>query len=180
VSLLLVPGQKIDNKVWAEELAAGLGVRFAKECSVFSYPWWFDKSLAVDPHQIAKMLAEMAPSIIVAKSIGSLLTALSASQYSLAVKTVVLIGVPIGSIGVVEKSWLRNIAVPDRKTLVIQQSQDKAGSFKEVCNELASPFVDFVEVTGSDHSYSNVKELIDVIATWFNESGISNNSDYIK
>lgn len=164
--MLVLPGQNADNWNWAKDLSARLGKATGHDCPVFEYPWWKDPTIRIDPEGIARSLTAMNHSVIVAKSVGTLICSLAIHRGFIQPEKVVLIGIPLNTVGAEEISWLQEIPRLGVKVLVIQQSNDKVGKYADIVARLPGSGVDFIEVVGEDHRYRDTGSISKLCIDW--------------
>lgn len=164
--MLILPGQKAVNRAWAAELAASLSSSTNQNCQCYEYPWWNQPEVDFDPHAIAKSLANVDTGTIVAKSVGTLICSLAIHEGFIQPRNVIFIGVPLKIVGAKELSWLRNIHAHGANVLVVQQTNDKMGSYADAVEQLSGNGIAFVEVPGEDHLYNDFDAVSEVCISW--------------
>lgn len=134
-----------------------------------SYRAWQSTEEEIDEVFELDVASKFEPELIVAKSMGSILTILGVAQSILKPQACVFMGVPILSLQKDEKSCLENWKDTGIKTLFIQQHSDPTGSFSQLL-ELIRPADNlcFEVVEGSDHIYSDIPELVGLMKSWRN------------
>ncbi|MEX1237334.1 MAG: hypothetical protein WD994_03590 [Pseudomonadales bacterium] len=131
------------------------------------YEFWNSPDDHIDAPAELVRAAAAAPELIIAKSMGTLLTLRGVAESILAPKACVLIGIPVGGDRELERSILSGWHERDIPTLFIQQQADITGTFDELTAVLtASGHLQTVSIPGSDHVYSDVDQLASLIHDW--------------
>lgn len=160
---LIVPGLKEINREWMNKLAAHLRL----ECECIHYPWWDNSDSEISPNSVVSEIKKMEPEIIIAKSIGTLFTAMALSNGLALPKALVFLGIPKNAISEPEFSLINhavnNVECP---VLIIQQSLDFLGSYAEVNSSITKCTAQMVEIPGNDHLYDNFDLIAKIIDDW--------------
>jgi len=110
--------------------------------------------------------------IIIAKSIGTALALNGYKRKLFTAKQCIFIGTPIKGLGASERNMLREQITETRFMLFIQQTNDRAGSIAELREIVVdNTTVKVVEIPGSDHMYSDIHQLKDIIELWYQKAG---------
>lgn len=164
--MLILPGQKADNRAWAAELASKLSRAANHGCHYYEYPWWKQPEVVLDPIVIARSLEDMGPKTIIAKSIGTLICSLAIHEGFIQPEKAIFIGVPLRVIGATELSWLKNAHAQGANVLIVQQTNDRVGSYADAVEQLSGNAVAFAEVPGEDHRYSDLDVITELCTSW--------------
>lgn len=165
---LIVPGQHVVNRDWAKSLAQQLRI----ECNSLDYPWWHESDGEINVEEIKSRIAAIQPDIVIAKSIGTLLTSFALQDRLIAPRLLVIMGVPLKSISAEEVEIIRSVQdIDDLSVLVIQQTSDCLGSYSDVAHLFGRSNVSLAEVPGDDHMYADFEEMARLIDHWLSEHG---------
>lgn len=154
---MILPGYSISNKDWAEEVAkniAGSQVHYWKH--------WQDGKTSVRD-EIGEVEREIGSNNfnVIAKSIGTLVFCLLLPKVEKQIQKIILCGIPLNDIAPDLDSYkvLRNI--DPNKILVIQNSEDPHGSYKQVAEFLGNidPQIKIISKPASDHNYPYNQEF---------------------
>ena len=159
-----LPGRSRETKEWMQRLLASLGIA---EPAIAHYRHW-DSEIEADVSYEAERLQDQVPELVVAKSLATLIAASAFALYSFRPKAAILIGVPLCNFSPQQLQLLRHLSdqVP---TLFVQQSADPGASFLEL-QSLVRDFghAEAAQVSGDDHAYANISELVAAIDPWWN------------
>lgn len=157
MNALLLPGNSSRHGEWVDNLRLALAANFQRTETQHYLHWQTggDKADIDYEISIAQSKAErLEPYIIIAKSIGTAISAKGIADGKLNPEKLILLGVPIN--GGVPKDlfsgWLKQI---DVKLVFVQNTNDPYGSFTDVKNafEGKSRDITFIELSGDTHDY---------------------------
>lgn len=129
------------------------------------YRWWQNPDLAPDPLAEVGRLPTADVDLVVVKSIGTLIAAKALTSHALNCRLIVLIGIPVNGLDDEGRVLLQALFRGTVPVLVIQQEQDIAGSAEQV-RALLTDRVELQVVSGQDHLYSDIDELMTRIMSW--------------
>jgi hypothetical protein len=166
-----LPGRTPETKEWIQQLLTAAGF---PEADIAHYSHWERQhegevdlprwnSLVT---QEAERLQGQSDCLVVAKSFGTLVAALAFELTSFRPSAAIFIGTPLRSLSSDQLQLYGNVAnhVP---LLFIQQSLDPGGSYAELHAKVRTfSHAGAAEVPGSDHLYSDISKLVDVIRPW--------------
>jgi len=165
MKVLGLPGVKIETKEWMQSLFSALGEN-SFESKVHLYRHWSDDIEADIDHE-ASCLENLSVDLVIAKSLGTLVTTHAFASFNFEPKTAVLIGSPLKRHGLHNYGLLKMFleSVP---THFIQQTSDFNGSFEQL-REIVQPYqnANVTEVPGDDHIYGDIDELQKIIQSIF-------------
>jgi hypothetical protein len=164
MKLLGLPGRNIETERWLRSVLDALRLG-ATSVEVVHYRHW---DVAGEPDVVheAQRLRDARPDLLVAKSLGTMVSIEAFARCDFAPRRAVFIGTPLRAYGAPQLAALRAFAVRV-PTLFIQQTGDVAGAFADVARTVSGIAGSAVaEVAGSDHVYSNVVELTPLIEGW--------------
>lgn len=168
--MLLLPGQSVANRVWMSEFKEALEAGLSREVQTFEYPWWDNSALVPNLDQVASSLAELQPKILIAKSIGTLISTKAILQRSIQPNLIVFIGIPLNAMpkddALLIQHFIQDCNAP---TLIIQQAGDKLGSYSEVQNFFQGRSVEYRKVDGGDHLYSDYPKMAVMISDFISQ-----------
>ena len=137
--------------------------------TTMTYEWWEegseDKANQIDP-EVEKLskIAEKVDGdyVIIAKSVGTLITVKAVSDGKISPKKCVFMGSPWGDFAEKQGSFENSLEKFTIPTLFIQQTNDmffRYQELEEVVNGSKVTDYKMVEVPGEDHSYTNYDEI---------------------
>jgi predicted alpha/beta-hydrolase family hydrolase len=172
MNILGLPGKNDSTGPWMREILAAISSQ-GDIVETQYYDAWKKPGAEIDEKLEIAIAEKFSPSLIVAKSMGAIITILGVSLRKVMPIECVLIGVPVNSLLQEERSILS--AWPDAgiRTLFIQQSSDMTGSYNQLVDLVpSSEDITLAEIEGSDHAYSNTNEIARIIRNW--KIGVSN------
>lgn len=157
--ILILGGESTRNKAWTHALQEAL-VPLSDDIAVHEYAHWAQEDGEIDlDSELAAVEAKLAAHgdyVIVAKSIGSVLTAKGIHDGLLAPRKLVILGTPLSTIqreSISYTEWLAESAAPK---LFIQNHADPLGSFADLetyLKDSALTGYTMAETPGDTHSY---------------------------
>lgn len=142
------------------------------ETIIQQYHCWNTPGTGLDLETEANIAAQTTPDIVIAKSIGTRVAIYAFTNGLLSTGTCIFLGIPLRGCSMDEISALQKLCV-SVPILLIQQTEDPAGGFSALASLIpASPTCVACEVPGNDHRYGNIKQLRQIIESWY--SGIGN------
>ena len=168
--LIILPGNGIVNKEWAEK-ARDFFVAYFKSINIQYYDHWSNKSELIDMDIELKKFNDTVNALggnvaILAKSVGTVLAMFAVHSKSIDVSRItrcVFVGLPpewARTNGFDIDSWSNDFKIP---TILIQNDHDPAASAEEIKKEQASgryKNMTLVEVKGDDHVYGDFEEVV--------------------
>lgn len=107
--------------------------------------------------------------IVIAKSMGAIITLLATTGKIIKPKTIILLGIPLKYIS--DKNYdlinLFNNAKTKSKLLVIQQINDYQCSLNKLIKEIPND-IPLLAIPGNDHTYNDIKNIKKIIDTIIN------------
>ena len=171
MNVIILGGNSIKNQEWVLEVARHLKAKFH---TVYPhiYEHWQSGSNFIDLDHEAKALRKAdvfnGEYLVIAKSVGCVLTLKLTSEYSLNPAACVLLGFPLAVIQQADawpvSDWLANLKC---KTTFVQNDEDPVGSHEEVQAYLAEYGLQGKEVLawkGATHDYLDFDEIVKISA----------------
>ena len=167
MKILGLPGQNQSTFHWMQEILGTIQTENLTT-STQSYKFWDQPGSALDEALEIGRASEFNPDLIVAKSLGTIITLLGISQGKVSPRYCVYIGIPVSSVDESVIEILSGDHATGIVSLFIQQSHDRTGGYSQLCDLLpVRRNFTTVEVPGEDHVYSDVLELGKIINGWF-------------
>ncbi len=165
MKILGIPGVKIETKEWMKSLFSALGEN-SFESKVHLYRHWSD-NIEADIDYEASCLEDFSVDLVIAKSLGTLITTLAFASFNFEPKAAVLIGSPLKRHGLDNFGLLKSF-VESVPTHFIQQTSDFNGSFEQL-RKIVQPYQNAIvtEIPGDDHIYGDIDELQKIIQPIF-------------
>jgi len=165
MKILGIPGVKIETKEWMQNLLAALGGN-SFESKVHPYRHW-SENIEVDIDHEASCLKDISVDLVIAKSLGTLITTHAFASFNFKPKIAVFIGSPLKRHGFDNFGLLKSF-VESVPTHFIQQTSDFNGSFEQL-KYFVQPYHKAIvtEVPGDDHIYSDIDRLQKIIQPIF-------------
>lgn len=163
--VLGLPGRKPSTLPQMRALLAALGFDGAP---VHTYGFW-NAADVVDPDISPEVaaVASSAADLVVAKSIGTLITALAAQERRFAPKACVFLAIPLRRFQALELVPVLQAHCRTVPTLVIQQTADYNGAYAQVAEIVAPhPLCGVTEIPGGDHLYEDIELIAPIVRTW--------------
>jgi predicted alpha/beta-hydrolase family hydrolase len=168
--ILILGGESVRNKAWAHALREAL-TPLSDDIAVHEYAHWSRENGQIDlANELAAVEAKLAAHgdyIIVAKSIGGVLTAKGIDSGLLAPRKLAILGTPLSTIqreAIPYADWLAKSSAPK---LFIQNHADPLGSFADLEAYLASSALagyTVAETPGDTHSYLAFDQIRQFVA----------------
>ncbi len=169
MELIILGGNGVQNRSWIREVAKRLRKSFNK-IYTHNYDHWKTGKELIDLdyelNKIVEYLNNKEEYIIIAKSVGAILTIKGICENKIFPKKCVILGLPL-SWAIKNRMqldvWIKGFSTP---TLFIQNKLDPLMSSKELKNFLEEEKVInflFYELNGNTHEYDNVKEIYQII-----------------
>ena len=162
--LYCLPGRDKANFDWMRNLAKGINYDFSSK-KIHKYSFWKNQS-NLNPEIEINKINLIKPDFIIAKSLGSVLASMAIFNNLITPKYLVLIGVPHKVLGSEQLLWIKHLKNYHGEILFIQQESDVSGSYNGLTEIIESSRHRYEKVNGSDHKYSNVTQLQDIIHGW--------------
>jgi len=168
MEIIILAGNSLHNKEWAEELADNLA-SFGN-CFVFNYHHWKtgEKNINFE-YELAKLVEktkDLQEYILVGKSAGAILISLAMSKGMVNPRKCVLMGLPFKFAENNGKDLKEAILSSNVRREFIQNKNDPYGSAKEVKEILGSLKIknySFTETDGDTHDYTDFDKIIELI-----------------
>lgn len=164
--VLGLPGKDPETYRWLSEIVDGLEIPC--DARIQEYSCWSDHGGAPEfnlADEVATAI-DFEPEFVIAKSLGTLV-ALGTYQHTLPVYGYVLIGMGQALLDESSKETLAALCRSHVPVLFIQQTNDPACSYIDLCASLGEGHNAItVEVSGDDHRYENKEELMNIINDW--------------
>lgn len=158
MEIIILPGNSIHNKEWAEELARNLSS--VGNCRVQNYRHWQTGEKDIDFEYEIKILAESVRGkkdyILVGKSAGAITILEALSRKIVNPKKCVLMGLPFDFASKHGKDLIRAISSSNIRREFIQNKDDPYGSAETVRKLLTFSKIhnySFTETIGNTHDY---------------------------
>ena len=160
---LIVPGLNKINR----ELMAPLCQSLVLSWELLEYPWWHNQDSNFEVDIVIHAIKSKCPELIIAKSIGTLLTSLTLRRGCPLPKAMVFIGIPKKAIDESEYQLIqKTVKESGIPILVIQQRDDHLGAFLEIREDFLAPNMTFEKIEGYDHLYDNHDRMVQIIDGW--------------
>lgn len=167
MNALLLPGNSSRHGEWVEKLKLAVASSFGLTEAQHYLHWQNGGDKADIDYEIGvaeRKTKQLEPYIIIAKSIGTAISAKGVAEAKLKPKKLILLGVPIN--GGVSKDlfseWLQQIDIP---VVLVQNSSDPYGLFSEIKDAFVGKGRDiaFVEFPGETHDYLDFEAIAKLI-----------------
>lgn len=166
MKILGLPGQNDATGPWMDEILSG-DRGSDDEALTQYYEFWKSPGSQLDFGLELDKASRFSPDVVVAKSLGAILTLRGVANGSLTPQECVLIGVPVRSLQEPGRDALSQWHEKPFRTLFIQQADDVVGGFDELSKLVPdAENCTLVRVTGSDHIYADTSGLIEIINEW--------------
>ena len=169
MKILGLPGINPVTGPWLQSLIDIMDLE-QPDSTVQHYQCWFTPGSGLDLEFEADLAGQADPDLVIAKSIGTRVALFSYTRNLLSADRYVFIGTPLKGYSDKEIELLGRFcaSVP---VLLIQQTGDKAGSYSSLVSLIpAAATCRIAEVPGSDHVYSDINLLKEIIETWYGQS----------
>jgi len=162
---LILPGFSLKNKDWAESIQKELSGNFDCEVVYWSH-WegdnkWTEGWIEKEAQKIVENNSE--PIDIIAKSIGTAVTAFVIKKKPELIKKLILCGIPLNDLDPGEETLYDSLKVlTSNNILCIQNEKDPHGSFDQVKKILftINPTIKIVKKGRDDHEYPYSQDFI--------------------
>lgn len=165
ITTFILPGGSVKNRQWLEETAEELMV----DGYIRPIYWehWIDPDDKFDKPEKAYLIVKHAkgePINIIAKSIGSLVTAFVIQKISNQINKVIICGFPLTDVNDSDRDFIiKSLAgLKPEKLIVFQNSDDPHGSFKEI-RSLLPDSIKMISKVRSDHEYPYYSDFNDFL-----------------
>lgn len=160
-NLLILGGNSKKNINWMKKMQEIYSLDY--NVNVIEYDnWYFDKRISFEDelNKISNIIKKDEEYIIVAKSIGILLSVMAIKRKIVNPKLVVFMGVPLKFLEEENLELLDSLMKIRKqvKMLLIQQENDPQCSFKKLESRLNNK-IPLISVKGNDHAYNEIKSL---------------------
>ncbi|MGH7157513.1 MAG: hypothetical protein ACREGD_00330 [Candidatus Saccharimonadales bacterium] len=169
---LVLGGNNPHNKEWVQQLKSALAPLF-NTIATHDYAHWASGGSTIDfDHELRAAVAEarsLNDYVIIAKSVGTLLSLRGTASNSLRPSKAIFLGMPLNYIRQQameheSESWLKKTTAP---MLFIQNAHDPVASASELERYLkiiVSPsLVNLVELPGNTHDYTDFPKLFELV-----------------
>lgn len=157
---LILPGYSLSNRVWAEEVKKAI-----KNSQIHKWLHWSDQNRRLDvKNEIKRINEEIGEEKIniIAKSIGTFILVTLLEESKNKINKLVLCGICKNDLDENELSKYNSLKNFDvNKILVIQNKEDRHGTFEEIKDFLAkiNPEIRIIEKPGDTHDYPYFDEF---------------------
>lgn len=166
MKILGLPGQNDATGPWMDDILSGIRGDDDQTLTQY-YECWGKPGSQLDLRLELDKASRFSPDLVVAKSLGAVLTLMGVSNGSLTPRECVLIGVPVRGLQAPGREALSRWHERAVRTLFIQQADDVVGGFGELAKLVPeSKDCTMVRVAGGDHIYRDTAELIRLINEW--------------
>lgn len=161
MQVVALPGRRSETEAWLRSLllAAELSVD-----GIVRYQHW-ERKVEANVEFEASRLAGLAPQLVVAKSMGTIVAAAAHHFHGFRPRSAILIGTPYGALPSPERRLLQKFA-QSITTLFVQQTADPGGSAEALAATLQLTGAEVIAVPGSDHLYSDTHALGAILTQW--------------
>lgn len=165
MNILGLPGRNDATGPWMDRILSNVASNSDRHETQY-YQAWQNNTEVDEDYELAKA-AGFQPDLIIAKSLGTLLTLIGYHRKVLTASHCVLIGIPVSNLQAEEHEMLSDWQMTGVKTLFIQQTNDVTGSVAAL-NDIVpnSKKITVREIPGEDHVYGDVDELVTLIQDW--------------
>ncbi len=165
IDVLVLPGFNIKNKEWAQEVVEALKP-LANNIQYFSWPHWQSDSVKSGwadtvAEEISKNLSQH--TVIIAKSIGTLVAAKVAKMSPSNISKIILCGVPTNDLTTVDLKQYQSLSVFNSQNIIcFQNNRDPHGSSQQIQQFFASINlnIQIVSKDRSDHDYPYFEDYL--------------------
>jgi hypothetical protein len=168
MDIIILAGNSLHNKEWAEELAKNL--KSLGNCYVQNYRHWETGEKSIDFEYEIKKLSEYVKGkedyVLVGKSAGAIAILEALSRKVVSPKKCVLMGLPIKTAKGNGEELKNAIQSSNIRKEFIQNDNDPYGAAKSVKDMLISLKIkdySFTETKGDTHDYTNYRAIIEAI-----------------
>ncbi|MCB1644637.1 MAG: hypothetical protein KDI36_04250 [Pseudomonadales bacterium] len=168
MKLLGLPGNNHQTGPWMETIVQSVSAASGQisDRRTQHYAFWQEQAGPIDAEHETRLASDYKADVIIAKSMGSLLTLAAIAAHQLTPARCVFIGVPAGN-GHPALSVLQRWDEFGISALFIQQTDDITGTSAQLMQLLGSnTHYELAEIAGHDHVYSDTSELISMISSW--------------
>jgi len=161
---LILPGFSLKNKDWAESIQKELSGNF--DCEVVYWPHWEtgekeEDWIGKEAQKIVENNSE--PIDIIAKSIGTAVTAFVIKKKPELIKKLILCGIPLNDLDPGEETVYDSLKVLNTNNILcIQNEKDPHGNFEQVKKVVhtINPEIEIVSKARNDHEYPYSEDFI--------------------
>lgn len=153
---IILPGQSIKNKAWAEEIAKQIGLT---NFEIINWEHWKDGSdrpldIELETRKVLDAIGSQDVQIL-AKSIGTLITAKILEKIPSQITKIILCGLPLNFLNEEKSAYKIFADFAADKIIVIQNENDTAGLFSEAKDFFykINPKIPIISKPRADHSY---------------------------
>ena len=170
MNILGLPGINPVTEQWLKSLLDAVDLN-QSETVIQRYRCWSLPGTGLDLETEAAIAAQAKPDTVIAKSIGTRVALSAFTKGLLSAKAYIFLGIPLrgcvdGDISALQM-MCNNVPI-----LLIQQTNDPAGSFSDLSSLVpVSPTCKTSEIPGNDHRYGNIKQLKQIIESWYSGIG---------
>jgi hypothetical protein len=168
---IILPGQSVKNKEWAQEVKSKLESN-QLVCETIEWTHWNHKiegefDTAGDLQRVKELIGEQKVNIL-AKSIGTFITAYLLDQIPSQLNKLVLCGIPLNFLKnhFLDEDYFKVIKKANGKNItVLQNTADPLGSFEEIEKvfKKTNPEIKVLERKRDDHSYPHYQDFVDLL-----------------
>ena len=161
MQVVALPGRSSETEPWLRSLLVAAGW---PDSGLVRYRHWNSDTEASVSFE-ASRLAEQAPQLVVAKSLGTIIAANAFCRHGFRPAAAVLVGTPFRAIAAEDFRFLQQFA-RGVETLFIQQTEDPGGWAAELHAALELTRGQVAAVPGSDHLYADRSALVAALRPW--------------
>lgn len=164
-NILILGGNTPNNETWLKKISSPL--KKDNKIKTIKYSHWnTESSLDIEKelNKVVKELEEWKDYIIIAKSVGSVISLIGIERNIIKPKNLIILGLPlryternkIDIISLLEKSYkISNISI-------IEQEYDPIGTYKEV-EQIIPNYINLYKIPGHYHIYGNIQIIKKII-----------------
>lgn len=168
--LLGLPGREPVTLGQMQALLARLEVG-QTETEIRQHGFWDTDWTNPDVRPEAGAVGPLSADLVVAKSIGTLITMLAAAHHGFTPTACVFIATPLKRLIAEDRIPLLEAHCDAIPTLFIQQAEDFNGAYAPLAEIVARrPRCTAVEIPGGDHLYEDLDLIAPLIEAWVNEA----------
>ncbi len=170
IQSLIIPGKDSpENALWLQK-ASEQWQTLDYKVETIAYDHWDSSDQDINiPLELKKIAAYSKPEqqVIIAKSIGVILTLIASQQQKILPKAAVFMGAPVKEDQT--RDFIELIMPAKFPILMIQQDSDKLTSFKnleQIIYNTNNENISMVSIKGSDHIYDDFDQIIPKVTHW--------------
>jgi len=137
---IILPGSSVKNKAWAEQISSELSGLFDIQTQYYRH--WGDggdeTDLDYETDQLVKLIGSREDGVILAKSVGTLITLNTIAKRGLKPRAIIFFGLPLKLVEKISFPLIDYLSKINAPLLIFQNEFDPWGSFSEV-SDLVKP-----------------------------------------